>query len=94
MKTIEQILADELAAQRADEEARTFDGFAVAELRQVMEGVQSPQGWKLPWAASVPHQLVGRVVAAVQYFHADRAVVVGAEPVTGKVLMRGNGYQC
>ena len=94
MKTIEQVIAEEAAAQAADEASRTFRGFPVAELRRVMEGVQSPAGWKLPWAASVPHRLVGRVMAAVEYFHADRAEVVGAEALTGKVLMRGNGYQC
>lgn len=71
----------------------TKEGETVAQLRETMDAVQNPTHWKMPWAASVPHQLVGRVLRAVEWFHADRAEIVGVEPITGNVLMRGNGYQ-
>jgi len=70
-----------------------FKGFAVADLDRVFATLHSGNHWKAPWAAAVPATLVPLVLAAVEFYHADRAVIVGAEPVTGKVLMRGDGYQ-
>jgi hypothetical protein len=87
MKTLDAILAEE----RAAEEARYYKGYTVARLREVMDRVQNADGWKLPWAAAVPHQMVEAVLVAAEFFHADRAEVVGTR--SGKVLMRGNGYQ-
>lgn len=92
--TIEQILAEEMAAQETFEADTEYKGFKVAELRKVMGRIQNQSDWKSEWAAAVPHQLVGAVMAAVNYFHGSSAVVVGAEAITGKVLMRGNGYAC
>jgi hypothetical protein len=87
------IIEAEMRAMRKAEEREEYKGYTVAALRRAMEAVQDPKDWKAPWAAAVPCGAVGAVCAAVEFFHADRAVVVGAEPLTGKVLMRGQGYQ-
>jgi hypothetical protein len=93
MRTCEQAIAEERAARAAFEEANRFKGHKIADLRKAGEKVFDPENWKGQWAASVPHQLVGLVLAAAEFFHADRATLVGIEPLTGNVLMRGNGYQ-
>jgi hypothetical protein len=92
--TTEQILARLEVEQLAAEEEQTFKGHKVSELREVFQKVQNGDNWKSPWAAVVPHQTVGMVMAATEFFHADRATVVGIEQLTGRVLLRGNGYQC
>jgi hypothetical protein len=92
--TTEEILARLDAEERAAEEEQTFKGHKVSELREVFQKVQNQNDWKAPWAAAVPHQTVGMVMAATEFFHADRATVVGIEQLTGRVLLRGNGYQC
>jgi len=77
----------------------TGEGESIADLRKIADRVfdpadwKDPSDWKAPWAAYVPHQLVGAVMRAVEFFHADRAEVVGTEKITGRVLMRGRGYQ-
>lgn len=92
--TTEEILAKLEAEELAAEQEQTFKGHKIADLRQVFESVQNADDWKAPWAAAVPHQVVGMVMAATECFHADRATVVGIEQLTGRVLLRGNGYQC
>lgn len=93
MKTYEAILAEEKAARAAFEAKETFKGEKIADLRKVFDGIKNPQNSKAPWAAAVPHQIVGLVLKAVEFFHADKAAIVGVQPITGKVLMSGNGYQ-
>jgi hypothetical protein len=92
--TTEEILARLEAEELTAEEEQTFKGHKIADLRQVFQKVQNADSWKAPWAAVVPHQVVGMVMAATEFFHADRATVVGIEQLTGRVLLRGNGYQC
>jgi hypothetical protein len=92
--TTEEIMARLEVEQLTAEEEQTFKGHKIADLRQVFEKVQNQDDWKAPWAAAVPHQVVGMVMAATEFFHADRATVVGIEQLTGRVLLRGNGYQC
>jgi hypothetical protein len=92
--TTEQILAKLEVEELAAEQEQTFKGHKVSELRKVFQKVQNTGDWKAPWAAAVPHQIVGIVMAATEFFHADRATVVGIEQLTGRVLLRGNGYQC
>ncbi len=92
-KTIEQIMADEETSRMEYEAREMFKGFTIAELRKVSDAVFSKDHWKNEWAASVPHQVVGAVRAAVEFFHADTAILHGVEPITGKVLMSGRGYQ-
>jgi hypothetical protein len=92
--TTEQILAKLEAEELAAEEGQMFKGHKVTDLRKVFEKVQNQDDWKAPWAAAVPHQVVGMVMAATEFFHADRATVVGIEQLTGRVLLQGNGYQC
>jgi len=95
MATIEQILEDE-AQQTAEFEAQTIvtdDGRTIAELHKVMDAGQNTDDWKAPWAASVHHSMVQVVMQAVEFYHADKAVVVGIEPITGYVMMTGRGYQ-
>jgi len=93
MKTVEEILADERAGQEAFEAATEHRGHRIADLRRVLNAIQDVDDWKGPWAAAVPWQLVSMVQAAVEYCHASPAHVIGAERVTGRVLMRGPGYQ-
>lgn len=92
------------AMEKALEEARrqeaeldkmivTAHGETRGDLREVFDRVCDPEDWKAPIAAYVPHQLVGRVLRAIEFFHADTAKAVGIQPVTGKVLVQGNGYQ-
>jgi uncharacterized Ntn-hydrolase superfamily protein len=96
--TYEEIIAAEKASH-AEYEARTVaarvDGHdvTIAELRRVFEAVESKDGWKKPWAAVVPAPMVRLVIEAVKFYHADVARTVGIEPLTGRVLMEGNGYQ-
>lgn len=93
--TIEQIRAEE-EASRIRFEAETVvteEGETIAELRKVFDAVCDPTDWKAAWAAYVPHQIVGKVMRAVEYYHADRPVVCGMQPITGKVLLEGKGYQ-
>jgi hypothetical protein len=92
--TTEEIMARLEVEQLAAEEEQTFKGHKIADLRQVFETVQNADSWKAPWAAVVPHQVVGMVMAATEFFHADRVTMVGIEQLTGRVLLRGNGYQC
>jgi hypothetical protein len=92
--TTDEILAKLEAEELAAEEEQTFKGHKIADLRKVFQKVQNQNDWKSPWAATVPHQVVGMVMAATEFFHADRATVVGIEQLTGRVLLRGNGYQC
>jgi hypothetical protein len=98
MQTIETIRAEE-ATRQAEFEAKTVAAkvgghdYTIAELRKVFDAVANEGDWKAAWAAAVPHQMVGLVIAAVEWFHADRAAVNGIEALTGRVLMSGKGYQ-
>ncbi len=96
--TLEEARAEEARAEEATKQAEwesreMFKGFTVATLRQAMDAVQSKDHWKNPWSAAVHHSAVGAVLASVEFFHADTAEIVGVQPITGYVLMRGNGYQ-
>lgn len=92
-RTIEEMMEAERKAHAEYEATTTFKGYTIAFLRRIMDMVQDRDHWKNPWAASVSHHLVREVMIAVEFFHADRAETVGIEPLTGRVLMRGNGYQ-
>ena len=91
--TIETILAEERKAREEFEAAAEYGGFKIADLRKVFDKVCNALDWKAPWAASVPHQLVGMVLAAAEFFHADKAQLHGIEPITGRVRMSGRGYR-
>lgn len=67
--------------------------FTIADLRETFDAVCDKTDWKAPWAAKVPHQLVTLVIEAVKFFHADVATCDGIEPITGRVIMSGRGYQ-
>lgn len=82
--------------RRKEFEARTVvteQGETIADLRKVFEAVCDAKDWKAPWAAAVPSRLVGIVIRAVQFFHADTPTTEGIQLITGKVLMSGKGYQ-
>lgn len=70
----------------------TEHGETIADLRKVFDKVCSADDWKAPWAAKVPHQIVGIISRAVEFFHADRPTIAGPEPITGYILMTGKGY--
>lgn len=86
---------EETRKLQAEYEAReTYRGFTIADLRKVSEAVFDKEDWKNPWSAAVHHSMVGAVLAAADFFHADEAVkLLGIEDFTGRVLMSGRGYQ-
>ncbi len=77
-----------------EQQVVTAEGFTIAQLRKVMDAIQNPDDWKGEWAAAVPHQIVTLVMRAVEHFHGATPRVVGIQPITGKVLMSGDGYAC
>jgi hypothetical protein len=93
MKTLEQVLAEERKSHEEFEARTEHKGFKIADLRKAFNAVKNQADSRESWAASVPHQLVAIVLVAVEFFHADKAQVIGIEPITGHVLMQGNGYQ-
>jgi len=72
----------------------TEQGETIADLRKIADAIFDEEDWKRPWAAAVPHQIVGAVLRTVEFFHGAEAETVGIERITGKVLMRGDGYAC
>ena len=71
----------------------TAEGETIALLRALFDAVCCAEDWKAPWTAAVPHGLVGSVMRAVEFFHADTPELVGVEELTGRVVLRGRGYQ-
>ena len=94
---LEQALARE-NADRLAFEARTIacriDGreYTIAALREVFDRVANDADWKAPWQAAVPHQAVALTIAAVEFYHGARPEALGIEPLTGRVILAGNGY--
>ncbi len=70
-----------------------FRGFTEEELTTVFNKIKDPEDWKAPITCKCHHGQVAVVLAAIAFFHADAAEVVGHEPVTGWVIVKGNGYQ-
>ena len=71
----------------------TEEGETRAQLQAAFESVCDADDWKGPWTSKVHHCYVGRVIRAVEFFHADTAEIVGIDRKTGLVELRGNGYQ-
>lgn len=71
----------------------TEEGETHGQLSEAFDKVCNSDHWKEPWAAKVHHTYVGRVMRAVEFFHADKPEIVGIDSITGLVRMRGNGYQ-
>jgi predicted nucleic acid-binding Zn-ribbon protein len=93
VKTAEQILAD-AEAERQEFERTTFhNGFSIVQLRETMDAIQSPLGWKRPFETTVSVDRLGLVLTAVEFFHADAPTVDGFDPRGLTVRVRGNGYQ-
>lgn len=98
-KTIEQVIAEERESHAKWEQetiADTVNGHAytIADFRKVVDAVFNRENWKAAWAAAVPHGMVAVVSAAVCHYHGRRPWIAGIEPITGKVLMAGDGYAC
>ena len=74
-------------------DGESFKGFKIPDLQAVMSKIQDQGNWKAAWSAAVHHSMVGAVLVAIEFFHADKAKVIGIQPLTGFVLMEGNGYQ-
>jgi hypothetical protein len=93
MTTIEQILAEETAAE-ATTKAVTIDGhdYTVADLRKVSDKLFNKADWKAAWAAAVPHQIVPIALAAAEWFQGRRPTIHGIQPLTGKVILSSDGY--
>lgn len=67
----------------------------IATLRETFDRVANAGDWKASWAAMVPCQIVPLVMEAVAFYHGARPRVEGGpEPLTGRVLMVGDGYAC
>jgi hypothetical protein len=96
--TNEQIIADERDQHLAFEKT-TVGAYIggqpvmIADLRRTFDAVCNTADWKAPFAAFVPHQIVPLVIEAVKYFHADVPSIGGIQPLTGKILVEGRGYQ-
>ena len=71
----------------------TAEGETRGQLQDAFDEVCNPTDWKRPWAAAVHICYVGRVMRAVEFFHADKARAVGAVSPTGLIKMMGAGYQ-
>jgi len=93
-QTAEQMIQQERDGQVAYEQTTvvTEQGETIADLRKAFDAVCEAQDWKAPWAAFVPHQMVGIACRAVEFFHADKPELGGIEPLTGRVYMSGRGY--
>lgn len=98
--TIDQVIAAEKADREAFEAktvATTIGGvdYTIADLRKAFDAVADPDDWKAEFTAYVPHDAVPVVLAAVEFFHADRPAVVGIEPAPGlgRAVVSGHGYQ-
>ena len=90
-----------LAAQDAADEKRldatvvTAEGETRGQLRAAFDAVCDRADWKQPWCAAVAAELVGLTLRAVAFFHGDSDVANdGKSPASGRILLRGNGYQC
>jgi hypothetical protein len=93
MTAIETLAAEQTAYEAKTEAFRVAgEPFTIADARRIFEKVQNKDHWKKPWAAAVPAIMVEAVIKAVEFYHADRAQIVGMEPLTGRVLMEGRGY--
>lgn len=85
-------------ARRVEWESKTIavmlegQGYTIADLRKTFDAVCNSKDWKLPFAAFVPRQIVGVVIAAGEFFHGVKPVASGVQPLTGKVLVESSGY--
>ena len=87
----------EEAKQQAEYERTkivTREGETIADLRKVFDAVCDQKQWKNEWAAAVPHQIVGVVCRASEFFQGSKVEIVGIQQITGKVLLRSPGYCC
>jgi hypothetical protein len=92
--TLEQIIEQERIERQAYE-ARTVvtrEGETIQVLRMAFDSICDESNWKSAWSATVNVQYVGLVMRAVEFFHGAKPELVGVEPLTGHILMRGNGY--
>ena len=76
-----------------DAQVVTAEGETRGQLAEAFDAVKNASDWKAPWSAYVHHSAVARILRAVEFFHADRAEVRGIQPITGRVLLVGHGYQ-
>ena len=96
--TIEQIMAEE-TRKHVEYEAKTVaaringQDVTIADLRTVFDSMCDAADWKNGFSAYVPHQSVAAAVAAIAWFHGDKAVWVGGiQPITGRVKVGSDGY--
>lgn len=64
----------------------------MATARKTFDRVQNDKHWKLPWAAKAPCGAVELVLKAAA-FYGNPGRAIGVEPITGLVLLAGDGYQ-
>ena len=89
--------ATEEAARRAWElETEGCHGYSIATLRRVFDTYQTSLRWKDPFDAIVSETDIAPLMAAIEFFNADRATVEG--PITngknaGKFIVSIRGYQ-
>ena len=79
---------DDLSDQIVTEEGETH-----GQLQAAFDSVCDSADWKLPWTAKVHHCYVGRVIRAVEFFHAETPEILTIDAATGLVELRGKGYQ-
>ena len=90
------IIEREEAERKAWEASKvvTAHGETIADLRKVFESAHGDQHWKKPFAVFAPHQIVGTLCRAIEFFHGCKAEIGGIQPITGKVYVASNGYAC
>ena len=75
------------------EDLKRYNGYLIDELQEVFSRIQNEENWKLPISCKCHHSNVGIILAAIEFFHADKAEIIGIENITGSVLIEGDGYQ-
>jgi hypothetical protein len=87
-QTIDQIIANENATRAEFERTTYFGQYTIAQLREAFDAVHNPDGWKLPWRASVSIDMLGLTISAHTFYMASRCRYVrdngnGTHELTG-----------
>jgi hypothetical protein len=86
---------NEVAETIAEATAKAHRGYAVDDMSRTFDSyVRQGSDWKRygGWSATVPHEDVCCLSAAVDFFHADEMQVLQSQP-GGKITCCGSGYK-
>jgi len=91
--TVAELNKKQMVKTGFSQDFKNYRGFPVEDLQKAFTKIQNKENWKNPVMCKCHHSQVELVLTAIEFYHADTAQVVGTEPITGYVLIRGNGYQ-